>query len=135
MLNPERIDYVIARDNLEGMYPPREGDISELAALPSSNSWWKAPPVDKAGAYALKVSTDEQMYLVAQSACQLALQRQAQVIPGLPATLGAKYSIQPRTDGRFRTIVKEAVNQHAGLTYQEFLIDDLARRLVACPKL
>lgn len=37
MLNPERIDYVIARDNLEGMYPPREGDVSELAALPSSN--------------------------------------------------------------------------------------------------
>ena len=133
LLNPERIDYVIARDNLEGMYPPREGDISELAALPSSKSWWKIPPVDKVGAYALKVSTDEQMELVAHAACQLALQRQAAGYPGR-VTLGAKYSIQPRTDGRFRTIVKEAVSQHASLTYQEFLIDDLARRLVACPE-
>jgi isocitrate/isopropylmalate dehydrogenase len=133
LLNPERIDYVIARDNLEGMYPPREGDVSELAALPSSKSWWKVPPVDKVGAYALKVSTDEQMQLVAHAACQLALQRQATGYPGR-VTLGAKYSIQPRTDGRFRTIVKEAVSQHASLTYQEFLIDDLARRLVACPE-
>lgn len=133
LLNPERIDYVIARDNLEGMYPPREGDISELTALPSSKSWWKVPPVDKVGAYALKVSTDEQMQLVAHAACQLALQRQVTGYPGR-VTLGAKYSIQPRTDGRFRAIVKEAVSQHASLTYQEFLIDDLARRLVACPE-
>jgi 3-isopropylmalate dehydrogenase len=133
LLNPERIDYTIARDNLEGMYPPREGDISELTALPSSKSWWKVPPVDKVGAYALKVSTDEQMQLVAHAACQLALQRQTVGYPGR-VTLGAKYSIQPRTDGRFRTIVKEAVSQHASLTYQEFLIDDLARRLVACPE-
>jgi isocitrate/isopropylmalate dehydrogenase len=133
MLNPKRIDYVIARDNLEGMYPPREGDITELAVLPSSNGWWKAPPVDKVGAYALKVNTDEHMHLVAHTACQLALQRQAADYPGR-VTLGAKYSIQPRTDGRFRTIVKEAVSCYASLTYQEFLIDDLARRLVACPE-
>jgi isocitrate/isopropylmalate dehydrogenase len=133
LLNPERIDYVIARDNLEGMYPPREGDVAELAALSSSQNWWQAPPVDKVGAYAIKVSTDEQMYLVAQFACQLALQRQSAGYPGR-VTLGAKYSIQPRTDGRFRAIVKETVGQHTDLTYQEFLIDDLARRLVACPE-
>ncbi len=133
MCNPERIDYVIARDNLEGMYPPREGDVAELAALPSSSSWWLAPPVDKVGAYALKVSTDEQMYQVAHAACELALQRQSVGYPGR-VTLGAKYSIQPRTDGRFRTIVKEMVSQHTSLIYQEFLIDDLARRLVACPE-
>jgi isocitrate/isopropylmalate dehydrogenase len=49
-------------------------------------------------------------------------------------TLGAKYSIQPRTDGRFRQIVREMVEAKAGLTYQEFLIDDLARRMVAAPE-
>lgn len=133
MLNPERIDYVIARDNLEGMYPPREGDLAELATLASSTSWWQAPPVDKVGAYSIKVSTDEQMRRVANYACSLALQRQAAGYPGR-VTLGAKYSIQPRTDGRFRTIVKEAIGAHPGLSYQEFLIDDLARRLVAAPE-
>jgi isocitrate/isopropylmalate dehydrogenase len=133
MRHPERIDYVIARDNLEGMYPPREGDVSELAALPSSSSWWQAPPVEKVGAYSLKVSTDEQMYRVAHFSCELALQRQAAGYPGR-VTLGAKYSIQPRTDGRFRAIVKEIVAEHPGLTYQEFLVDDMARRLVAVPE-
>lgn len=131
--HPERVDYVIARDNLEGMYPPREGDISELSALTSSSNWWMAPPVGKTGAYAVKVTTDEQMQRLARHACELALQRQQQGYPGR-VTLGAKYSIQPRTDGRLREIVREAVSQHASLTYQEFLVDDMARRLVAAPE-
>ncbi|HTI15472.1 MAG TPA: isocitrate/isopropylmalate family dehydrogenase [Dictyobacter sp.] len=133
MLHPERIDYVIARDNLEGMYPPREGDIAELAALTSSSTWFQAPPVEKAGAYALKVSTDEQMQRLAQFSCELALERQSAGYPG-KVTLGAKYSIQPRTDGRFRTIVRDAVQQHESLSYQEYLVDDMARRLVATPE-
>jgi 3-isopropylmalate dehydrogenase len=133
LVNPERIDYIIARDNLEGMYPPREGDLSELADLASSTTWWQAPPVDKVGAYAVKVATDQQMRRVAVAACELALQRQAAGYPGR-VTLGAKYSIQPRTDGRLRTIVKETVSQYSSLSYQEFLIDDMARRLVASPE-
>jgi isocitrate/isopropylmalate dehydrogenase len=133
LVNPERVDYIIARDNLEGMYPPREGDLSELAHLPSSASWWQAPPIDKVGAYAVKIATDEQMRRVAIAACELALQRQSAGYPGR-VTLGAKYSIQPRTDGRLRAIVKETVSQYSSLSYQEFLIDDMARRLVASPE-
>jgi len=133
MLNPERIDYVIARDNLEGMYPPREGDIAELVQLPSSTSWWQAPPIEKVGAYSVRVSTDEQMRRLAAFACELAQQRQATGYPGR-VTLGAKYSIQPRTDGRFRTLVQEAVSAHPELSYQQFLIDDLGRRMVASPE-
>jgi isocitrate/isopropylmalate dehydrogenase len=134
MLHPERIDYVIVRDNLEGMYPPREGDLSELSALASSSSWWQAPPVHEKGAYAVRVSTDRQMRRVAVAACELAVKRQqAGGYPGR-VTLGAKYSIQPRTDGRFREIVRETVRQYAGLSYQEFLVDDLARRMIALPE-
>jgi len=139
MLHPERIDYVIVRENLEGMYPPREGDIAELSALASSSSWWqggkegKAPSAGKAGAYAVRVYTDEQMYRVANAACELARSRQGAGYPGR-VTLGAKYSILPRTDGRFRTIVAEVVASYTGLEYQEFLIDDLARRMVAAPE-
>ena len=129
---PEHIDFVIARVNLEGMYPPREGDSAELSTLASHESWWQAAPIDKAGAYALKVVTDEQMQRIARYACDLALLRQQQGYPGR-VTLGAKYSIQPRTDGRLRTIVKEAVAAHPSLSYQEFLIDDMARRLVSAP--
>jgi 3-isopropylmalate dehydrogenase len=133
MLHPEHIDYVIIRDNLEGMYPPREGDVSELGALTSSKSWWQAPPKEKHGAYAVRVCTDEQAYRLAVSACELALYRQLAGYPGI-VTLGAKYSILPRTDGRLRTIVKETVQTYPSLSYQEFLIDDLARRLIASPE-
>lgn len=133
MLHPERIDYVIVRDNLEGIYPPREGDVSELSTLSSSAGWWQAPPVDKAGTYAVRVATDEQMRRVAEAACELALQRKEQGYPGR-VTLGAKYSILPRTDGRFREIVRAAVSEHGELTYQEYLIDDMARRMVAVPE-
>ncbi len=133
MLHPERIDYVIVRDNLEGMYPPREGDIAELSALASSQGWWQAPPVEKPGAYAVRVFTEEQMQRVAVAACELALQRQTAGYPGR-VTLGAKYSILPRTDGRLRTIVADTVRTYPDLQYQEFLIDDLARRLVASPE-
>ncbi len=133
MLHPEYIDYVIIRDNLEGMYPPREGDVSELGALTSSKSWWQAPPMEKQGTYAVRVCTDEQMYRLAVSACELALCRQSTGYPGT-VTLGAKYSILPRTDGRLRTIVQETVRAYPSLKYQEFLIDDLARRLIAAPE-
>ncbi|MBO0789949.1 MAG: isocitrate/isopropylmalate dehydrogenase family protein [Ktedonobacteraceae bacterium] len=133
MRHPERIDYVIVRDNLEGMYPPREGDLAELGTLASSSGWWQAPPVAKKGAYAVRVATDEQLRRVAQAACAIALRRCEQGYPGR-VTLGAKYSILPRTDGRFREIVREAVSAHAELTYNEYLIDDLARRMVAAPE-
>ena len=133
MAYPEHIDYVIVRDNLEGLYPPREGDVAELSALASSSTWWQAPPTDKVGAYAVRVSTDEQMQRVAISACELALQRQALGYPGR-VTLGAKYSILPRTDGRLRSIVRDTVREYRTLSYQEYLIDDLARRLIAAPE-
>jgi len=133
MLHPERIDYIIIRDNLEGMYPPREGDISELSVLNSSKTWWKAPPVEKCGSYAVRICTDEQVHRLAVSACEIALHRQSIGYAGI-VTLGAKFSILPRTDGRFRGIVKDTVHTYPGLEYQEFLIDDLARRLIADPE-
>jgi len=133
LLHPERVDYVIVRDNLEGLYPPREGHVSELAALPSSVSWWQAPPVEEEGAYAVRVSTDAQMRRVALAACELARQRQEAGYPGR-VTLGAKYSILPRTDGRLREIVAETVRSYPGLSYQQYLIDDLARRMIAVPE-
>jgi len=133
MLHPESIDYIIVRDNLEGLYPPREGDIAELQALSSSDTWWQAPPVRKEGAYAVRVYTDEQMRRVAIAACEMALSRQAAGYPGR-VTLGAKYSILPRTDGRFRAVVAETVRAYPSLSYQEFLIDDLARRMIAAPE-
>ncbi|HEX4715716.1 MAG TPA: isocitrate/isopropylmalate family dehydrogenase, partial [Ktedonobacteraceae bacterium] len=104
-----------------------------LSLLPSSQSWYLPPKAGEQGAYSVRVCTDEQIRRVAQTAIHVAYERQSIGSPGR-ITLGAKYSIQPRTDGRFRQIVREMVEAKAGLTYQEFLIDDLARRMVAEPE-
>jgi 3-isopropylmalate dehydrogenase len=130
---PNRINYLIVRDSMEGIAPPREGDLSELSALASSQSWYQPPKADEHGSYAVRVYTDEQIKRVAETAIHFAYERQSIGSPGR-VTLGAKYSIQPRTDGRFRQIVRTMVEAKAGLTYQEFLIDDLARRMVASPE-
>ncbi len=131
--HPERVDFLIVRDNLEGSYPPREGDLSELTALPASKNWYLPPKPGEQGGYAVRVCTEEQVKRVAEAAIHFAYERQSIGYPGV-VTLGAKYSIQPRTDGLFRRIVREMVEARAGLTYQEFLIDDLARRMVAAPE-
>src|SRR5437868_8257822 len=73
------------------------------------------------------------MYRLAVAACELAMVRQAADYPGR-VTLAAKYSSLPRTDGRLRAIVEETVRSYPNLSYQEFLIDDLARRMIAAPE-
>lgn len=133
LAHPERLHYVIVRDNLEGLSPPREGDLDELHTLPSSAGWYLPPKAGEQGAYAVRVCTDEQIKRVAATAIHLAYERQSLGSPG-HITLGANYALQPRTDGRLRQLVREMVEARAGLTYQEFLIDDLARRMVAEPE-
>lgn len=133
LTHPERLNYVIVCDTLEGLYPPREGDLDELHTLPSRTSWYPLPKAGEQGAYAVRVCTDEQIRRVAATAIHLAYERQSLGSPGR-ITLGANYSLQPRTDGRFRQLVREMVEARAGLTYQEFLIGDLARRMVAEPE-
>ena len=96
-------------------------------------AWWQAPPVEKIGAYSVRISTDEQAQRVAVAACKLAERRREEGYEGR-GTLGAKYSIQPQTDGRFREIVRATVSDYVGLSYQEYLVDDLARRMIAVPE-
>lgn len=131
--HPEQINYVIVYDNLEGLSPPREGDLNELPLLPSSASWDWAPEPAASGAYAVRICTDAQIRRVAATAIHLAYERQSLGSPGC-VTLGAHDSLQPRTDGRFRQLVREMVAAKAGLTYQEFPIDDLVQRMVAEPE-
>jgi len=49
-------------------------------------------------------------------------------------TCSAKYNVLWQSDGFFRQTVEAVVRQYADLTYEEFIVDDLARRLVASPQ-
>lgn len=61
-------------------------------------------------------------------ACELALQRNAKL------TVSAKTNMLPATDRWFCEIAREIAQDYAGLEYEEFIVDDMAHRLVIRPQ-
>lgn len=130
---PEGINYVIVRENLEDLYTGIEGPLDELrrSTLPlrtyASLVGGRDPVETSAdGRYAVKLFTRENTERVARFACELAGGRRGVV------TCATKRNVLPRSDGFFADVVR-AVVEEAGLAYEEYLADDFARRLVASP--
>ncbi len=133
--HPEGIDYVIVRENIEDLYYGIDGDIQDLLAA-GINVNSRIRPGEtlegKHGAYAVKVITEENTRRVAEFSCQLALNRKAAGHQG-KVTCSAKYNMLRRTDELFRRLVAEVVAGYPDLVYEEYIVDDFARRLVANP--
>jgi isocitrate/isopropylmalate dehydrogenase len=132
--HPEGIDYVLLRENSEGLYPGREGDLAELArALPGlADRTGKRVGDFGDGRFAVKVVTPRGAERIARFACELARRRRARGRPGKVSCV-TKANVLPRTDGLFREIA-EAVVRAAGLDFEHFYVDDAARRLVRSPQ-
>ena len=59
MANPENIDFVVVRENLEDLYLGLEGDLTDLAGLNLYSKHAKTALKDMgAGRYAIKVITE-----------------------------------------------------------------------------
>lgn len=132
---PEGIDYVIVRENLEDLYMGIEGDLSALLASGLDLKPQFRPEVaieSDDGRYAVKVITRENTERIARFACELALKRKERGYPG-KVTCSAKYNVLWRSDGFFREIVEAIVGQYPDLTYEQYIVDDFARRLVTNP--
>ncbi|HMC52849.1 MAG TPA: isocitrate/isopropylmalate family dehydrogenase [Acidimicrobiales bacterium] len=138
---PAGIDYVIVRENLEDFYVGVEGDLSTLRAsgldlrpygglLDISPRYGPATAAD--GRFALKVLTKENTERVAHFACRLAMERRRRGYPG-KLTCSCKYNVLAQSDGFFRRTVAAVAAEYPGLAYEEFIVDDFARRLVASP--
>jgi 3-isopropylmalate dehydrogenase len=134
LADPEGIDYVIVRENSEGLYPGREGELNDLARLMPDLSDRTGRTLKEygEGAFAVKVVTPAGVERVARFACQLARERQAAGKPG-KVTCVTKSNVLRRTDGLFDQIT-ERVAREAGLQYEHFHVDDAARRLVRFPQ-
>jgi isocitrate/isopropylmalate dehydrogenase len=131
--DPDGIDYVIVRENLEDLYVFVEGDLGALAGLGLVSRVTRQPPPSAGGAFALKVITEANTRRLAHFACELALRRRTQGFAG-KVTVASKWNALAQTDGLFRKVVAETVREYGQLTYEEWLIDDFARRLVASPQ-
>jgi 3-isopropylmalate dehydrogenase len=133
--DPERIDYVIVRENLEGLYPGREGDLALLRErLPQLSDLTGQRLKDIGdGKFAVCVITEERTKKLAEFAVELALERKRHGHEGRISCL-TKSNMLRQSDGLFQTVVESVVKGHRALAYDHFLVDDGARRLVQSPE-
>jgi 3-isopropylmalate dehydrogenase len=133
LAHPEGIDFVIVRENLEDLYLGLEGPLEALKPLNLQSRILRGPlNTSERGIYAIKVITERATRRVAEFACQLALKRKARGGKG-KVTCSSKYNMLRESDGLFRRIVEETAAAHPGLRYEQFIVDDFARRIVQSP--
>lgn len=131
---PGDIDYLIVRENLEGIYFRAEGDLPDLARqAPDIRGMDGRSLADLGeGAYGIRVASERHMKRFAALAADLA----ADWFPDrdrVSVTCASKSNVLKRTDGLFDEHVEAAVTAHDRLDYGHLHTDDVAQRLVADP--
>jgi isocitrate/isopropylmalate dehydrogenase len=130
LAKPEGIDYVIVRENLEDLYLGLEGPLEALAPMHLRSRILRAElDTSDRGKYAIKVITEKKTRQVARFACELARKRKGQGHPG-KLTCTSKYNMLRESDGFFRQIVEETAAGYPDIKYEQFIVDDFARRIV-----
>jgi len=132
--NPEGIDFIIVRENLEGIYPGWEGDVKQLTSLNLTNSMTGLTlDTTSKGKFAVKITTEEGTRDICEIACKIALERKSQGGRGL-VTVSSKYNLLTQSDELFRRIAEEIVSQYHELTFGQFIIDNFAQQLIINPQ-
>jgi 3-isopropylmalate dehydrogenase len=131
--DPEGIDFIIVRENMEDLYTGVEGDLSLLAPLAFASRLTGALLPAAGGRFAIKVITEEATRRVVDFSCRLARKRKAQGYRG-KLTVACKYNMLPQTDGLFRRVARQVAMAYPDLEYEDFIVDDFARRIVAAPR-
>lgn len=130
--NPEGIDWIIIREGMEGLYVRIQGELKVLAPVANVLRDRNGQPLDwqKKGTFALRVLTEENTRKIAKFGCEVARRRKAKGYPG-KVTFTDKYTMLNINGEMFRRIVEETVkNEYPDLVFEQFLIDDFARRVV-----
>ncbi|GAA0334656.1 bifunctional 3-isopropylmalate/3-methylmalate dehydrogenase [Sphingomonas oligophenolica] len=135
LADPDGIDCIILRENSEGMYPGREGDLADIKrVLPDlTDMFGRTLGECGDGKFAVKVVTRAAAERIGRFACELALARKARGYPG-KVTCVAKSNVLPISDGLFESTIREIVAGHPELSYDYYHVDDAARRAVRYPK-
>ena len=132
--NPEGIDFVLMRENIEGLYPGWEGDIEQLKPLNLKNDMLDISlDTTKKGKFGVKVITEEVTKDICRVACEVAMQRKARGGRGL-VTVSSKYNLLTQVDEMFRRIAEETVSQYPELTFNQLIVDNCAQQLVINPQ-
>jgi isocitrate/isopropylmalate dehydrogenase len=135
LVTPEGIDFVIVRENSEGLYPGREGTLADLArALPDlADRVGKRVGEYGEGTFAVKIVSRAGVERIARFAAELARKRKAKGYPG-KVTCITKSNVLRRSDGLFQEIAQDVVKGYPDLTFEHFYVDDGSRRIVRTPQ-
>jgi isocitrate/isopropylmalate dehydrogenase len=135
LVNPEAINFCIIRENSEGLYPGREGDLSWLAQRLAVYKDLFGHTLDHygPGKFALRLITEKGTERIARYALDLARQRKASGFPG-KVTCITKSNVLFETCGLFRQTVEKEMKKDGGLTCEHYYVDDAARRIVRFPQ-
>jgi 3-isopropylmalate dehydrogenase len=135
LADPRGIDFVVVRENSEGLYPGREGDLAALGrALPELRDRTGRGLADYGeGRFAVKVVTRQGAERIARFACELASRRQARGRPG-KITCVTKSNVLRQSDGLFQEVVAGVVKRYPALAFEHFYVDDASRRLLRFPR-
>jgi len=133
--NPEGIDLVIVRENMEDTYVGVEGDLADIAQYNFVSRLHQKPVSGMGkGKYALKVITEQCTRQVTAFACELALKRAAISGRRPHVTSGTKHNISPVADGYFLEVARETAKQYPDVLFDSLLADDLVHKLVVKPQ-
>jgi isocitrate/isopropylmalate dehydrogenase len=133
----EGIDFVILRENSEGLYPwGREGDISQLA-----ERWpdWRDKVLGKSfrdfgqGKFTIRIITEKGVSRISKFACQYTRKRKEAGYPG-KLTCATKSNVLRESCGLFQRLTEMEMKNYPDLTYEHFYIDDMTRRVLRYPK-
>ena len=128
LANPEGIDFIIVRENLEDLYLRTEGELKDLSNLSLTSKTSRQPLADLGeGRYAIKAITREGSMRVLKFAFELARSRRKLL------TVTSKYNMLPESDGYFLEIAKELAGSYPDVEMNHYIVDDFACRLVANP--
>ncbi|MGD2115551.1 MAG: isocitrate/isopropylmalate family dehydrogenase [Acidobacteriota bacterium] len=120
------IDLLVVRENLEGEYPGREGEVAEFRERWPGFRDNIGRELPAEGLFTLRLTTEEGSRRVARAAARQALARTGRV------AVVTKANILRKTDGLFRRLAEEELDA-AGVEHRHLYVDDACRRLVAEP--
>jgi isocitrate/isopropylmalate dehydrogenase len=133
MARPETLDYVIVRENLEDAYVGIMGDLEDLRSSgligPRARLYWEGE-----GRYATKFITRQGTEKVARFSFELALKRAEATGRPPRLTVSAKTNMLPATDRWFCDIVTDIGEEFPDVELSQFIVDDMAHRLVMRPE-
>ena len=134
LAEPEGIDLVIVRENLEDLYLMVKGEVEELgpAGLTSPILQKEVAGLGP-GRFGLKVITEKGTERAARFAFDLARRRKARGRPGL-VTCAAKYNMLPRSDGFFKEIAERVAALYPDLAFETLIVDNFAHLLTGDPQ-